>query len=546
MAAKDDGTEDRPKVVPPDARALSPLTRRILVVNLLPVVMLAGGLLFLDQYRAELVKGEIDALRVQAEMIAAALGESVADSAVGTDAPPTIPRSVNPILRRLAATSGVRARLFDTTGALVADTRFLSGPTSSVQIIVLPPPEPGEGIVADVLEWMDAIGRRMPWYEAPPPYGEELVQRASHYAETATALEGETAWGIRQLNRDRQIFSVATPVQHYKHVLGALMLSRDSKTVDDSMLDVRIAILEVAAAVLALTVLLSLYLGGTIARPIRRLAHAAERMRKSLNRQQALPELGERDDEIGELAIALRDMTDALWRRMDAIERFAADVAHEIKNPLTSLQSAVETAARIDDPERKAKLMDIIADDVGRLDRLISDISAASRLDSELSRSETAPVDVGAMLETLADMHAATHPAADAPKLRLDLAPGQMIVPGMESRLVQVFRNLLANAISFSPEGGAITFSGAPENGTLVVTIDDQGPGIPPGKEDAIFDRFYSERPAAEKFGTHSGLGLSISRQIIAAHGGTLTAENLMGAGGRVLGARFTVRLPRA
>lgn len=553
MAEKCDGKEHKTKtVLPPYARALSPLTRRILVVNIVPVVLLAGGLLLLDQYRAELIKTELDSMRVQADMIAAALGENAVIPATGAEAGPggpALPPNVTLIVRRLAESSGVRARLFDTTGALIADTRYLNGPTGTVQIVELPPPDPGDGLIGDILERLDAISHHFPWYEAPSPYGERIVQRASHYAETATALEGERAWGIRRLNRERQIFTVATPVQHYKHVMGALMLSKDSHGVDDAILDVRIAILEVSAAVLALTVLLSLYLGSTIARPIRRLAGAAERVRKSLNRQHTIPDISARDDEIGELAIALRDMTDALWRRMDAIESFAADVAHEIKNPLTSLQSAVETAARIDDPERKARLMDIIADDVGRLDRLITDIADASRLDSELSRTEPEPVDVGAMLETLADMHAAT--ATDgAPKLRLDLAPevqkGQMTVPGMESRLVQVFRNLIGNAVTFSPPDGTITVSGGPEDGTLVVTIDDQGPGIPPGKENAIFDRFYTERPAAEKFGTHSGLGLSISRQIVAAHGGTLTAENLTGAGGRILGARFTVHLPRA
>jgi len=296
---------------------------------------------------------------------------------------------------------------------------------------------------------------------------------------------------------------------------------------------------------LLLTILLSLYLASTIAHPIRRLAHAAEQVRKSHNRQHRIPKMKDRDDEIGELANALADMTDALWRRMDAIESFAADVAHEIKNPLTSLQSAVETIARINDPARKDQLMAIISDDVARLDRLISDISEASRLDAELSRAETTPVNLAAMLETLVDMHAATA-EAHAPQIRLDLADDDLTVPGMEGRLVQVFRNLIGNAITFSPAGGVITIAGGREDEDVdvVITIDDQGPGLPAGKEDAIFDRFYTERPSGEKFGTHSGLGLSISRQIIDALHGSITAETLRGAGDRALGARFTVRLP--
>lgn len=539
-------------VPPPDQRALSPLTRRILAVNILPVVLLAAGLLFLDQYRDELIHSELEAMHVQAEMIAAALGENAVLPVSQLGRPPgspSLPDNVKHMLRRLTEASGARARLFDYRGALIADTRVLNGPTGMVQVIELPPPDPSEGVISEILDIFDRLGRAMPWYESPPQYGEELVQRASHYAETATALEGESTWGVRQYTPDHQLLSVATPVQHYKHVMGALMLSIDSRYVDEAVLDVRLAILEVSAAALLLTILLSLYLARTIARPVRQLAQAAERVRKSLNRQHRIPEIKDRDDEIGELAIALRDMTDALWRRMDAIESFAADVAHEIKNPLTSLQSAVETAAKIDDPARTAQLMDIITDDVQRLDRLITDIAGASRLDAELSRAEMSPVDVGAMLETLVDMHGATTDG-DAPTLRMDLAPeiasGEMTVPGMEGRLVQVFRNLIGNAITFSPANGVITISGGPEDKALVITIDDQGPGIPPGKENDIFQRFYTERPAGEKFGTHSGLGLSISRQIIDAHSGTLLAENLTGAGGRILGARFTVRLPRS
>jgi two-component system sensor histidine kinase ChvG len=231
---------------------------------------------------------------------------------------------------------------------------------------------------------------------------------------------------------------------------------------------------------------------------------------------------------------------------MDAIERFAADVAHEIKNPLTSLRSAVETAARIKDIDQQRKLMSIIQDDVGRLDRLISDISDASRLDAELSRSHREPVDLAGMLSTLADVHATT--AADGgPKLVLEIMDGEKLsVQGMEGRLVQVFRNLIANAVTFSPPGGAIRITASRDRKAAVVTIDDEGPGIPPGKEEAIFQRFYTERPQGEKFGTHSGLGLSISQQIVDAHDGTIRASNRLGADGKILGARFTVTLPAA
>jgi two-component system sensor histidine kinase ChvG len=246
-------------------------------------------------------------------------------------------------------------------------------------------------------------------------------------------------------------------------------------------------------------------------------------------------------------------MTDALWQRMSAIESFAADVAHEIKNPLSSLRSAVETAARLDDPEKQRRLMAIVQDDVERLDRLITDISDASRLDAELSRLELSPTDIGAMLRALVEMHDATR-AKGSPRLVLDLPadpPGRgraLIVPGIESRLSQVFLNVIANAASFSPPDGEIRIRAALDGRAVLVSVEDHGPGIPEDKLTAIFDRFYSERPAGEKFGTHSGLGLSISKQIVEAHRGRIWAENRGGGNGAgagdVRGARFLIRLP--
>jgi two-component system sensor histidine kinase ChvG len=257
----------------------------------------------------------------------------------------------------------------------------------------------------------------------------------------------------------------------------------------------------------------------------------------------AIPDFSARGDEIGDLSGALREMTSALWQRMDAIERFAADVAHEIKNPLTSLRSAVETAARIQDPGKREKLLAIVMEDVKRLDRLISDISDASRLDAELSRIEPEPVDVGHVLGTLAEVYDVTQ-AEEGPRIRLVLPEEPLVVSGVEGRLVQVFRNLIANAVSFSPPDGTIRLSARQDEDAVVVTVEDDGPGIPEGKLEAIFNRFYTERPSGEKFGTHSGLGLSISKQIVDAHQGVIRAENRRDADGRVIGARFVVRLP--
>jgi two-component system sensor histidine kinase ChvG len=256
--------------------------------------------------------------------------------------------------------------------------------------------------------------------------------------------------------------------------------------------------------------------------------------------------MSRRRDEIGELSSALREMTEALWRRMDAIEAFAADVAHEIKNPLTSLRSAVETVSRVQSPDHQRKLMAIIQDDVGRLDRLISDISDASRIDAELSRAETEPVQMRLMMEALAEVYRDTG-AAEGVRFAIEADPSDDLkVIGIESRLVQILRNLISNALSFSPPHGTITLRAGRDGDCIRIEVEDDGPGIPENKLDAIFERFYSERPKAEKFGTHSGLGLSISKQIAEAHGGTLRATNRLAENGLVIGARFILRLPAA
>jgi two-component system sensor histidine kinase ChvG len=437
------------------------------------------------------------------------------------------------------------ARLFDRDGALLADSLRLTGPGGQIEIEVLPPAR-ASGPMGDLLaDLYDRVVGLLPEGHSLPLYHETAGQRVTDYPEVGRALVGEAASAVRSDGAGGMVLSVAVPVQRYRQVLGALLLSTDGRRIDEAVRAVRFDILEVFGVALAVTVLLSLYLAGTIARPIHRLAEAAERVRHGQGRQTAIPDFGRRRDEIGDLAGALREMTEALWQRMDAIERFAADVAHEIKNPLTSLRSAVETVARIEDPEQQRKLMGIILDDVQRLDRLISDISDASRLDAELSRAETAPVDLANMLGALAGVHEATAGDRRGPRLELDIAPHQELrVRGIESRLAQVMGNLIGNAVSFSPPDGVIRIAAWRDGAFVRVTVADDGPGIPPGKLAAIFDRFYSERPAGEKFGTHSGLGLSISKQIVEAQGGTIIAENRQDEAGRILGARFVAATP--
>ncbi|MFA7429663.1 MAG: stimulus-sensing domain-containing protein [Rhodospirillaceae bacterium] len=540
-------------------RTFSPLTGRILAVNLIAPLLLLAGLLYLDQYERALITNELDGLRVQADLIAAAIGEGAVTAEMETfenlRLPVTShrlqPDASRAMVRRLAELGGVRARLFDPNGLLVADSRRLMGPGGMVQVADLPPPEPVSfvGTLRNAYDW----GRRaLSLGRSLPRYLERVEQTASDYDEVVEAIEvAVPATAVRQVDRDRKLLSAAVPVQYYKQVVGAVMVSRSDSDIEQSLFEVRLAILKLFLGTLFVTVLVSFYLAGTIARPIRRLAAAAEQVRSGQNRTQVIPDLSRRQDEIGELSVSLRAMTEALRQRMDATERFAADVAHEIKNPLTSLRSAVETIVRLDDPEKQRRLLAIVKDDVSRLDRLISDISDASRLDAELSRAETAEVTVRPMLETLADVYALAGQDRSV-TFRLDVAESDgadgdtLAVRGLEDRLVQVIRNLIGNALSFSPEGGVITLRGYRDDSDVVIEVEDQGPGIPSGKERDIFNRFYTERPQGEKFGTHSGLGLSISQQIVEAHRGAITADTLRRPDGSVLGAVFTVRLPAA
>ena len=526
----------------PKPPKFSPITRRILAINVFALVFLVGGLLFLGQHQRTLIETELTALELQAETFAAAVAE-VAVTADQYASEELVPEVAARIVRRLVENTEARARLFKLDGEMVADSRTLGTPGSRVSIEELPPNVEPRGILNRALELYHRTLSRLFGLEAMDPYRESPAPRAEDYNEVVTALGGDTERAVRTAPDEGLILSVAVPVQRYKKVLGALMLSKESWDIDAAMYRVRLDILKMFGAALAVTVLLSIYLAGTIAQPLRQLAAAARRVRGGAHERHAIPEFRGRDDEISELAASLKEMTEALWQRMDAIEHFAADVAHEIKNPLTSIQSAVETLNRISDPAQRDKLMAIIADDIRRLDRLISDISAASRLDAELSRATPEPVRLDSLLKTLVEVNQLTRTAA-APRLTLDMAPDvPLVVRGMEGRLVQIFRNLIANAVSFSPPGGVITLGAHAADGAVTVTVEDQGPGIPEGKEKAIFDRFYSERPEGEKFGIHSGLGLSISRQIVAAHGGTIRAENRRDAQGRIVGARFVVTL---
>ena len=523
-------------------RRFSTLTLSILAVNVLALIILLGGLLFQGQYRDGLIVSKIAGLTSEAEIIAGALGESAITG--DAEAPALDPEPAATMIRRFVASSSSRARVFGPDGDLMVDSRNLEAAGREVVSQELPPPGEEEnlpGLLRRAYDWLDDS---LPGGEGLPLYNEAPDQQAADYGEAAAALAGERGSARRVSAGDILVVSVAVPIQHFKKVLGALMLSAEDDDIRESMRQVRLAAIRVFLFVLGLTVLMSLFLARTIARPVRELAEAADKVRHGYGRRASIPDLSRRHDEIGDLSEALSDMTQALFERLDAIERFAADVAHEIKNPLTSLRSAVETLPVARTDEQRRRLIEIMQTDIARFDRLISDISDASRLDAELSRAETAPVDLGRLLRGTVEAYGAIA-TPGSPKLILDLAgDGGLVVEGIEERLGQVVRNLLDNAFSFSPPGADIRLEAWRQGDYVILAVVDQGPGIPEENLEDVFKRFYTLRPKGEAFGRHSGLGLSISRQIVEAHGGTIEAEIPRDAGGGAVGCRVVVRLP--
>ncbi len=538
-------------------RRISPLLIRILAVNVMALALLVGSLLYLGHYREKLISTELDGLLMQGRLSASAVAEGavVLDRDERNILSPLLARLM---IRRLVEAGDARTRLYDMEDTLLADSEILLDSSGKVQMRHLPR-SGGFWPVNAAMGFFDAIERLVRKGEYPA-YPEEEILKGDQFDSVKRARDGEAVAQVWRLSTGGLVLSVAVPVQRYKQVLGVVFLTRTDAKISAAIRSVRIDILKIFAVSLLITVLLSSYLARAIASPIKQLAQAAETVRigqmqmaglsgtAKLLKNEAIPDFSHRRDEIGDLSAALREMTQALARRIGAIENFAADVAHEIKNPLTSLRSAVETAQIVKDPERQQRLMQVIRDDVDRLDRLISDISNASRLDGELTRDEAVPLDVVQLLTTLVgyygtgDEQKRKHQAA----VRLDPMPeGEMLVAGVEGRLVQVLQNLIGNALSFTPADSEVTITAVrgPQD-SIDITVSDHGGGVPDNKLEAVFDRFYTERPKQEKFGTHSGLGLSISKQIVEAHHGRIWAENLKAEDGTTYGARFHVRLP--
>jgi two-component system, OmpR family, sensor histidine kinase ChvG len=549
------------------------LTARIALINILGLLVLAFGILYFNQFRQGLIDAKVQSLTTQAQIIAGAIaGSASADTGNIVITPdslddfsenaqneinpvegldfPIDPEKAGPVLRRLLANTKNRARIIDPDGNLIVDSRFLMGGSDLIESegpVTAPPPNAFARWWNSLFDWVFGYD-----YPTHSEYGLDGNKDAP---EVAAALNGASV-SIVRLNDDGQIIVlVSVPVQRFRAVLGALVLSNRGGEIDNVVwAERRIVLLTFGFATLV-ALLLSVALASTIAKPIRLLSAAAQKVRRGVNTRVEIPDFTRRSDEIGHLSGSLRDMTGALYKRIDAIEAFAADVSHELKNPLTSLRSAVETLSFVKTDEQRQRLVDIVKHDVKRMDRLITDISDASRLDAELSRSESAPVDVARLLGAIVILANETSKSNEpevmlvvqppGPGLRQDMA---YRVLGQDSRLSQVFRNLIDNARSFTVAGTKIFVRIRRSGGDIEVRVEDSGPGIRPENLERVFERFYTDRPE-QSFGKNSGLGLAISRQIVEAHKGRIWAENREGRAAAdgvrpVLGARFIVRIP--
>jgi len=495
------------------------LTPRILAVNIFALVMLAGGFFYLDSYRARIVDSRVEQANREARLIAQAVAMTPPDDRTA-------------LVRRVASEADIRIRLYDRAGRMTLDTRALG-----LNNFVLrdPDKDPWNQSAA---RFLDAVIDTVAGADRDQQFRERAPTKGLDWPDLAAALRtGESSATVWRAPDRTPVITAAAPYGPE----GAVFTSSNARDITQRVRIERFRLGLVLAFTAGLSIFLSLFLARTIVRPLRRLARAAVRVRLGRAREVVVPRLPERRDEIGHLARSLSDMSLALRARIDATEAFAADLAHEIKNPLASLRSAVDSLMAVRDPELQAQLLAVVRDDVLRLDRLISDISEASRLDAQLSRAKFDPVDLSAMLAAMVEQRTARGIERDI-RLRFDAPMGPMPrVMGEGARLERVFANLIDNAISFSPDGGTVALSIIAADEMLEARVEDEGPGVPEEAREAIFRRFHTDRPEGEEFGKHSGLGLAIARTIVEGHQGTIGVETRED---RMRGARFVVRLP--
>jgi len=502
------------------SRRLS-LTAKILGVNLLPLLMLGGGIFYLDTYRKQLLDERYRLARIEAQITAEALAGATR-------------QRQEALLVQIGKEQRIRLRMYDAEGRLWADSFALDTPAFSFDVI-------GDETWSE--DFARMLDRGVDWVvgaEPIPDYVEPAETEADEWPELARAREERrTTIQLRDAPDGTPVINAAAPVG----LMGATLLTtRNAVDITNSVRSARSTLVGFVGFALLISVLLSLYMARTIVRPLQLLARAAIRVRLGREREVEVPRLPERKDEIGLLARAVSDMTQALRQRIDAVESFAADVAHELKNPLASLRSALDSMSAVEDPELRRQLTDIARHDVRRIDRLVTEIADASRIDAELSRAVFQSVDLAALVGNAVQARAKL--SGEGPDIAVSFAGNAPAMAwGEPFRLERVVENLLDNAVSFSPPDGRIEVLVARERSAIRVTVCDQGPGVPEEEREKIFARFHSLRPAAEEFGDHSGLGLAIARTIAQAHDGSLTVrEREDGA----QGACFVLELPAA
>lgn len=477
------------------------LTARILFVNVIALALLAGSLLYIDSYRKQLLEERFKLARSEAEISADALFE-------------TPERQRAALMARIGNEQDLRLRLYRPDGSLAIDSFAVAGPAFT---LIDPASEAWYQHAARALDrGLDFI------VGAPriPDYGEPAASSAELWPEIVEARKsGQTRVNLRYAPDRTPVITAAVPVGGNGDML---LTTRNARDITQSIRDARQTLAIIVGVALLLSVQLSLFLAQTIVQPMRALVRAAVRVRLGRDREVVVPRLPERRDEIGMLARAFSDMTNALRLRIDAGEAFAADVAHELKNPLASLRSALESLDKVENPELRRQLLAIAAHDVQRIDRLITEIADASRIDAELSRATFDPVDLAALAARLVGAKGALGEGGTA-RLVFHRGVGGAVVWGDAARLERVLENLIDNAVSFSPPGGQVDVTVWGDAEHVRLSVFDEGPGIPEDAREKVFERFHSDRPAGEAFGSHSGLGLAIARTIATAHDGTLT-----------------------
>ena len=479
------------------------LTGRILLVNVLPLVLLGGGVIYLDSYRKQLLDERFKLALVEAQITAEALAGAT-------------PQRQEALLIQIGKEQRLRLRVYSADGALEADSFALAAPSFSL-------PEPATVDQTDVALRLDRLFDRVVGAPALPDYVEPETDDVADWPELTRAREESlTQIVLRDAPDGTHVINAAAPVGLDG---DTLLLTRNPVDITERVRAARTTVAFVALLFLLVSTLLSLFLARTIVRPLRELVEAATRVRQGRERRVEVPRLPDRRDEIGLLARAVSDMTSALRQRIDAVESFAADVAHEIKNPLASLRSATESLGKVTDPDLRAQLLDIATHDVRRIDRLVTEISDASRIDAEISRTEFERLDLEALAtNVIASRETRAENEGRVVSLTSD-GSGPWTVLGIGMRLERVLQNLLDNAVSFSPPNGEITVTMTRSEERIFLSVCDEGPGIPEEKREKVFLRFHSDRPEGEDFGNHSGLGLAIGRTIAEAHAGTLTAH---------------------